>query len=328
MIRKILVLVTAVTALWTYGSAFAAGTQDEGGPIVMRLAENQPDTNPVTVAMGIFADLVQEKTNGEIIVEVYSNAQLGQEPETIEQAQTGVVEFARVNSVVLAEAAPEIGVFTLPYIFANWDHKYRVLDGDIGRKALESLEEFGLVGFAFMDAGTRNFYTTEPVRSLADLEGMKIRVQPSEISIRMVELLGASATPMNYGEVYSALQTGVIDGAENDYVSYFTSSHYEVARYYSLDGHLSPPALLLMNKESFDALSPEHRTAIREAAIEASVRERKLMADFQDESRDAVAAAGVEIIDVDVSEFQDAVAPIYDQFPRYADTIKAIRALQ
>ena len=133
---------------------------------------------------------------------------------------------------------------------------------------------------------------------------------------------------MNYGEVYSALQTGVIDGAENDYVSYFTSSHYEVARYYSLDGHLSPPALLLMNKESFDALSPEHRTAIREAAIEASVRERELMADFQDESRDAVAAAGVEIIDVDVSEFQDAVAPIYDQFPRYADTIKAIRALQ
>ena len=328
MTGKTLVLGAAIAVLGAVGAVFAGGAQDADGPIVMRLAENQPDTNPVTVAMHIFADLVEEKTDGEIVVEVYANAQLGQEPETIEQAQTGVVEFARVNSVVLAEVAPEIGVFTLPYIFANWDHKYRVLDGDIGRRALDSLEEFGLTAFAFMDAGTRHFYTTEPVRTLADLEGLKIRVQPSEISIRMVELLGGVATPMNYGEVYSALQTGVIAGAENDYVSYFTSSHYEVAQYYSLDGHLSPPALLLMNKDTFDALSPEHQAAIREAAIEASVRERELMSDFQDESRDAVVAAGVEIIEVDVSEFQDAVAPIYDQFPQYADTIDAIRALQ
>ena len=328
MIGKSLVFTVIITVLWSNGTVFAGGTPGEEGPIVMRLAENQPDTNPVTVAMRIFADLVEEKTNGEIIVEVYSSAQLGQEPETIEQAQTGVIEFARVNSVVLAEAAPEIGVFTLPYIFADWDHKYRVLDGDIGREALESLKEFGLVGFAFMDAGTRNFYTTEPVRTLSDLEGMKIRVQPSEISIKMVELLGAAATPMNYGEVYSALQTGVIDGAENDYVSYFTSSHYEVAQYYSLDGHLSPPALLLMNKDSFDGLSSKHQTAIREAAVEASLRERELMADFQDESRNAVVDAGVEIIPVDVSEFQDATASIYDQFPQYADTIAAIRALQ
>ena len=328
MAGKTALFVAIIAVLGAVGVVFAGGAQDADGPIVMRLAENQPDTNPVTVAMHIFADLVEEKTDGEIVVEVYSNAQLGQEPETIEQAQTGVVEFARVNSVVLAEVAPEIGVFTLPYIFANWDHKYRVLDGDIGRRSLDSLEAFGLVAFAFMDAGTRNFYTTEPVRTLADLAGMKIRVQPSEISIRMVELLGGVATPMNYGEVYSALQTGVIDGAENDYVSYFTSSHYEVARYYSLDGHLSPPALLLMNKNTFDALSPEHQAAIREAATEASVRQRELMSDFQDESRDAVVAAGVEVIEVDVSVFQDAVAPIYDQFPQYADTIDAIRALQ
>ena len=329
MLKRAMLLLFVLGFALSTGAVFAAGAQEDAdGPIVMRLAENQPDNNPVTVAMEIFADLVEEKTNGEIVVEVYANAQLGQEPETIEQAQTGVVEFARVNSVVLAEVAPEIGVFTLPYVFANWDHKYRVLDGEIGQAALDSLEEFGLKAFAYMDAGTRNFYTTEPVRSLADLENMKIRVQPSEISIRMVELLGAVATPMNYGEVYSSLQTGVIDGAENDYVSYFTSSHYEVAPYYSLDGHLSPPALLLMNKETYDSLSAEHQTAIREAAIEASMQERELMSDFQDESRDEVLAAGVEIIEVDVSEFQDAVAPIYDQFPEYAETIEAMRALQ
>jgi tripartite ATP-independent transporter DctP family solute receptor len=328
MLKK-LSLLLMVGLLVSTGSVFASGAQEaDDGPIVMRLAENQPDNNPVTVAMNIFAELVEEKTNGEIVVEVYANAQLGQEPETIEQAQTGVVEFARVNSVVLAEVAPEIGVFTLPYVFANWDHKYRVLDGEIGQAALDSLEDVGLMAFAYMDAGTRNFYTTEPVRSLADLQGMKIRVQPSEISIRMVELLGAVPTPMNYGEVYSALQTGVIDGAENDYVSYYTSSHYEVAPYYSLDGHLSPPAILLMNKATFDSLSTEHQTAIREAAIEASLQERELMSAFQDESREAVLASGVEIFEVDVTEFQDAVASIYDQFPQYAETIRAMRALQ
>jgi tripartite ATP-independent transporter DctP family solute receptor len=328
MLRK-LSLMLVMALIVSSGFVFASGAQEAGeGPIVMRLAENQPDNNPVTVAMNIFAELVEEKTNGEIVVEVYANAQLGQEPETIEQAQTGVVEFARVNSVVLAEVAPEIGVFTLPYVFANWDHKYRVLDGEIGQAALDSLEDVGLMAFAYMDAGTRNFYTTEPVRSLADLQGMKIRVQPSEISIRMVELLGAVPTPMNYGEVYSALQTGVIDGAENDYVSYYTSSHYEVAPYYSLDGHLSPPAILLMNKATYDSLSPEHQTAIREAAIEASLQERELMSAFQDESREEVLAAGVEIFEVDVTEFQDAVAPIYDQFPQYAETIRAMRALQ
>lgn len=329
MLKKMVLLLCVVAFTVTTGFVFASGAQEgSDGPIVMRLAENQPDNNPVTVAMNIFADLVEEKTNGEIVVEVYANAQLGQEPETIEQAQTGVVEFARVNSVVLAELAPKIGVFTLPYVFANWDHKYRVLDGEIGQEALDSLEDVGLIAFAYMDAGTRNFYTTEPVRSLADLQNMKIRVQPSEISIRMVELLGAVPTPMNYGEVYSALQTGVIDGAENDYVSYFTSSHYKVAPYYSLDGHLSPPAILLMNKAAYDSLSSEHQAAIREAAIEASLQERELMSDFQDESRQQVLADGVEIFDVDVTEFQDALAPIYDQFPQYADTIEAIRALQ
>jgi tripartite ATP-independent transporter DctP family solute receptor len=328
MLKK-LTLLLIVALMVSSGFAFASGAQEAGdSPIVMRLAENQPDNNPVTVAMNIFAELVEEKTNGEIIVEVYANAQLGQEPETIEQAQTGVVEFARVNSVVLAEVAPEIGVFTLPYVFADWDHKYRVLDGEIGQAALDSLEDVGLMAFAYMDAGTRHFYTTEPVRSLADLQGMKIRVQPSEISIRMIELLGAVPTPMNYGEVYSGLQTGVIDGAENDYVSYYTSSHYEVAPYYSLDGHLSPPALLLMNKATFDSLSTEHQEAIREAAIEASIQERDLMSAFQDESREEVLAAGVEIFEVDVTEFQDAVAPIYDQFPQYAETIRAMRALQ
>ena len=294
----------------------------------MRLAENQPDSNPVSVAMYKFAELAAEKSNGEIKIEVYTNAQLGQEPESIEQVQLGVIEFARVNSVVLANVAKEMGVFTLPYIFRGTEHKFNVLDGPVGQAVLKSLENYGMIGLGYMEAGTRCFYTTEghKIESLADLKGLKIRVQPAPISIKMMELLGATPTPMNYGEVYSALQTGVIDGAENDYVSYETSSHYEVAKYYTVDGHLSPPALLLMNLNTFNSLSPEHQQAIEDAAAEAVAFERKAMLDHEDVSKEKVIAAGVEVIEIDNTEFQEAVQPIYDEFPEYKDMIEQIKA--
>lgn len=327
MKKTILTMVAFVLITVVAFPVFAGGSREQG-PIVLRLAENQPPDNPVTIAMNIFADLVAEKTNGEVIVEVYDSAQLGQEPETIEQTQAGVIQLTRVNSVVLAEVAPQIEVFTLPFIFADQDHKYRVLDGPIGDAALESLKDHGLIGFAYMEAGTRNFYLRERAESLADLQGLQIRVQPAEMSIRMTGLLGAAATPMNYGEVYSGLQSGVIDGAENDYVSYFTSSHYEVAPYYLLSGHLSPPALLLMNLSTFEGLSAAHQQAISEAAVEASIQQRDLMNAFQFESRDRVVAAGVEIIEVNVEEFQQAVGGIYDEFPQHRNTIQQIRALQ
>ncbi|PID57707.1 C4-dicarboxylate ABC transporter [candidate division KSB3 bacterium] len=296
--------------------------------VSMRLAENQPDSNPVSVAMYKFAELAAEKSNGEIKIDVYTNAQLGQEPESIEQVQLGVIEFARVNSVVLANVAKEMGVFTLPYIFRGTEHKFNVLDGPVGESVLKSLEKYGMIGLGYMEAGTRCFYTTEghKIEKLADLKGLKIRVQPAPISIKMMELLGATPTPMNYGEVYSALQTGVIDGAENDYVSYETSSHYEVAKFYTVDGHLSPPALLLMNLKSFNALSPEHQQIVKEAAAEAVAFERKAMLDHEDVSKDKVLAAGVEVIEIDNSEFQEAVQPIYDEFPEYKEVIEEIKA--
>lgn len=325
--QRVLVLVLIAGVVFS-APLFAGGRSEASGPIVMRLAENQPDNNPVTIAMVRFAELVSEKTNGEIVVEVFASAQLGQEPETIEQAQAGVIEFARVNSVVLAEVAPEMGVFTLPFIFADQEHKYRVLDGPIGQEVLDSLAANNLVAFAYMEAGTRNFYLRQPARSLADLRGKRIRVQPAAISIRMVELLGAAATPMNFGEVYSGLQTGVIDSAENDYVSFYTSSHYEVAPYFMLSGHLSPPALLVMNLQRFNSLSAAHQEAIRSAAIEAALYQRDRMNAFQNESRDRVVAAGVEIIEVDVTEFQSAVAPLYNDFPQFRARINAIQALQ
>ena len=297
---------------------------------VLRLAENQPEDNPVTVAMHRFADLVKEYTEGEVVVQVFSGAQLGQEPETIEQAQAGVVDLARVNSVVLANVSPSMGVFTLPYIFRDWDHKYAVLDGETGDKVLADLADVGLVGFDFMDAGSRSFYTVKgkPVTKLEDLKGLKIRVQPAPISIRMVELLGAVPTPMNYGEVYSSLQTGVIDGAENDYVSYQTSGHYEVAPNYVQDGHLSPPAILVMNKAKFDSLPEDQQEAIRKAAHEAALSERDAMRAANEKARETVEAAGTEVVEVDNAPFQAAVQPIYGEFPDLQPLIEEIKAVK
>lgn len=295
---------------------------------VLRLAENQPDSNPVTVAMYRFADLVKEYTDGDIEVQVFSGAQLGQEPETIEQAQAGIVDFTRVNSVGLANVSPSMGAFTLPYVFADWDHKYGVLDGDVGQEVLDDLEDVGLKGFAYMDAGSRSFYTVEgkPITSIDDLEGLKIRVQPAPISIRMMELLGAVPTPMNYGEVYSALQTGVIDGAENDFVSYHTSAHYEVAPNYVVDAHLSPPALLLMNKARFDSLPEDQQEAITRAAVEASMYEREIMREANDAARQTVIDGGATVNEIDNGPFQEAVQPIYEEFPDLMPLLERIQA--
>ena len=275
-----------------------------------------------------FAELVKEKTNGTVIIEVYLDAMLGTENETIDQVQAGTLDFARINTSALVSTADSVGVFSLPYIFTSTDHKYKVLDGEIGKNISEGLAKYNMIGLEYWEAGSRNFYTTKkPVTSVADLKGMKIRVQQSDVAIKMVELLGAAATPMAYGEVYQGLQTGVIDGAENDFVSYYTSGHYEVSKNFTLDGHMAPPAMVLMSKTSWDKMDTEQQTAVREAAREAAIWQRQAMQEYQDEARAKVEAAGCTIYDVDTKEFQDKVSSIYAKYPQYADTITAIKAL-
>ncbi|GAB5374273.1 MAG: TRAP transporter substrate-binding protein [Acuticoccus sp.] len=317
-----------VAALLAAGLGASFALDSAAAQTVLRLAENQPETNPVTVAMHRFADLVEEYTDGAVVVQVFSGAQLGQEPETIEQAQAGIIDFSRVNTVGLANVSPSLGAITLPYVFGGWEHKYNVLDGDIGDELRADLNDVGLVGFDFMDAGSRSFYTVEgkPVTKLEDLKGLKIRVQPAPISIRMVELLGAVPTPMNYGEVYSALQTGVIDGAENDYVSYETSGHYEVAPNYVEDQHLSPPAILIMNKARFDSLPEDQQAAIEKAAHEAALYEREIMRQANEDARAKVEAAGATVTEVDNGPFQAAVASIYEEYPDLKPLLDRINA--
>ena len=299
-------------------------------PIVLRLTENQPDSNPVTQAMRKFSHLVKVYSNNEIIVQVFAGGQLGQEPENIEQVQFGIVDFARVNSVVLANVSPSMGVVTLPYIFRDYAHKYRVLDGKVGDEIRTDLNDYGLIAFPFLDAGTRSFYTVadKPITKIEDLAGLKIRVQPAPISIRMVELLGAIPTPLNSGEVYSSLQTGVIDGAENDFVSYFLSGHSSIATNYIMNGHLSAPAVLLMNKRRFDSLTEDQQSLITKAATEAAHFERALMKKANQEAAETVRAAGTVISIIDNEPFRTAVEPIYDEFTELWPLVQKIRAVE
>ena len=236
--KKLLTLALALAMVCVCALAAA-----EMGPTLnFKLAENQPDGNPITEGMKMFAELANKYTE--------------------------------------ASTIDEFGVFGMPYLFASTEQKYKALDGEAGEYAMGLLDDYGMVGLYFWEAGARCFYTTsKPIRSVEDLKGMKIRVQQTEVAISMVRALGAEATPMDYAEVFQGLQTGIVDGAENDFVSYYTSGHYEVAKYYSLDQHMAPPAVLLMSKASWDKMTEAQQEAVRKAAYEAAVWQRQAMQD-------------------------------------------------
>ena len=321
-------LATLILAL-VFVCCAALATTDMGPTLNFKLAENQPEGNPITEGMHKFADLVKEYTEGTVTIDVYSNAALTDEASSVDQLQLGSLDFSRVNTNSLAPTVDEFGVFAMPYLFTSTEQKYKALDGEAGDAVMAKLEDYGMVGLYFWEAGARCFYTTsKPIRTVEDLKGMKIRVQQTEVAISMVRALGAEATPMDYAEVFQGLQTGIVDGAENDFVSYYTSGHYEVAKYYSLDQHMAPPAVLLMSKASWDKMSEAQQEAVRKAAYEAAVWQRQAMQDYQQESRAACEAAGCEIIDVDVASFQQAVSSVYDEYPRYSEIVAMINAVE
>lgn len=225
--------------------------------IVLRLAETQTETYPATMGAIEFARLVEERTDGRIKIEVFTGGQLGGDEQAIlEQVQFGAIDFTRANFAPMTEFAPILNLLQMPYLFTDADHMHKVIDSEIGTELLSSVEAGNFVGLALYDAGTRNFYNSvRPIKTVEDMKGLKIRTTQSQLIVDMVEALGASATPMAFGEVYSSLQTGVIDGAENNWVSYDQNSHYEVAKYISLDGHTAPPEILVCSKMVFDKLS-------------------------------------------------------------------------
>lgn len=296
---------------------------------VFRYAENQPQDYPTTQAAIKFAELVAEKTNGRIKIEVYHGAQLGDEKSVLEQMQFGAIDFTRVSASPLAEFDPELNVLQLPFLYRDNEHMWKVLEGEIGDEFKNGLGDSGLVGLSWYDAGARNIYNSKrEIKTLEDMKGLSIRVQENELMMDMISALGANPTPMTYGEVYSGLQTGTIDGAENNWPSYESTSHYEVAKFYCLDEHTRVPELQLASKMTMEKLSEEDQQIIRECALESAAVERELWVEREQASEEKVKAAGSVITELTPEEkqkFQDACKPLYEKFAGdYMDIVNKI----
>ena len=289
----------------------------------LKSSDTHPDGYPTVEAVKAMGKMLEESTGGKLCVEIYHSAQLGQEKDTIEQTQFGAIDLNRVSLGPFNNIIEETQVPSLPYIFRSVDHMHKVMDGPIGQEILDAFAAHDLIGLAFYDGGSRSFYNKEkPIKSMEDLKGMKFRVMQSDMFVDMVSALGANATPLPYGEVYSSIQTGVIDGAENNWPSYDTSGHFEVAKYYTLDQHLIVPEVLVMSKKSWDKLSADEQEKVRAAAKASVPVMRELWVAQEKKSEDKVRAAGSEIItDIDKTPFIEAMKPVYEKYVK-SDKLK------
>ncbi|SNT40786.1 TRAP transporter substrate-binding protein [Tropicimonas sediminicola] len=301
--------------------------------IMLKASDTHPDGYPTVEGVKAMGKMLEEKTDGRICIEMFHSAQLGEEKDTIEQTQFGVIDLNRVSFGPFNNIIPETQIPSLPYIFRSVDHMHKVMDGEIGGEILGAFSDHDLIALTSYDAGSRSFYNSQkPITSLEDLAGMKFRVMQSDLFVDMVGALGANATPMPYGEVYSGIQTGVIDGAENNWPSYESSGHFEVAGYYTLDQHLMVPEVLVMSKMTWDKLSEEDQKLVMEAAKESTAVQRKLWAEREAESEEKVRAAGNEIItDIDKTPFIEAMAPVYEKYvtdEKLKDLVARIQAVE
>ncbi len=301
--------------------------------VTFKSSDTHPDGYPTVEAVKKMGEMLKERSGGRMCIEVFHSAQLGQEKDTIEQTKFGVIDFNRVSMGPFNNLIEETKVVSLPFIFRDVAHMHRVMDGPIGDEILAGFEPHGFVGLAYYDGGSRSFYNRQkPITSIDDLKGMKIRVMQSDVFVDMMAALGANATPMPYGEVYSAIQTGVIDGAENNWPSFESSGHFEVAGYYTLNQHLIVPEVLVMSKANWDKLSPEDQALVRQAAKDSIPVNRELWAAREKVSEEKVRAAGVQIIDsIDKTPFIEAMVPVYQKHantPKLQSLVERIQATE
>lgn len=328
--RKILVIfLVALAATFILTSS---PSKVSAAPIVMRLAETHPQDYPTTKGDYEFARLVKERSNGRIIIEVFHSKQLGEERAVIEQVQLGAIDMTRVSISAVSAFVRDLDAFQLPYLYRDAAHMWKVLNGPIGQEILKKHEASNFVGVGWFEGGSRNFYTKKQVKTVSDLKGMKIRVQQAPLMVGMVEALGAVATPLPYGEVYSALKTGVVDGAENNWPSYLTTSHFEVAKYFITDEHTRVPEITVGSKKVFDKLSKQDRAIIFKAAQDAVAYQIKLWNEFEKVAEKTVKEKGSIVTEVSPAEkkkFMDAMKPLYDKQPAeimaVANKIRAVK---
>lgn len=289
---------------------------------------------PNTVAMDRFAELLDEKTDGRITLKMFHGGTLGNQPDAIEQLRIGAIEIGNFNLGPIGPVAPEANVVSLPFIFKNMEHMHRAMDGAPGDQISAGMEKKGIVALAWYDSGARSFYNSKkPITKPEDVTGMKVRVMNNDLYSGMIAALGGNPSPMAFSEVYQSLKTGVVDGAENNWPSYESTGHFEVAGYYSLSQHLIIPECVCINADVYNGLSDADKQAVRDAARESADLQRDLWAKRAEASREKVMKAGVKFNDIaDKAAFQNAMKPVYARFleanPDLKPLVEAIQATQ
>jgi tripartite ATP-independent transporter DctP family solute receptor len=298
-----------------------------------RAADTQNEDYPTVQALRYMGRLIAESSGGRHQIRVFHSRQLGEEKETIEQTRAGAIDLNRTNVALIGTFVPAMNVLAMPFLFRSIEHLQKVLDGPIGDEILGSFEPYGFVGLAFYDSGARSIYNSvRPVRSLADIKGLRIRVQQSELMSDMIRALGAEPVELPYGQVLTGLATRLIDGAENNWPSFVTTDHYKYAGYYTLTEHTMSPEVLVMSQKAWESLSTEDRRIFRDAAVRSSRFMREKWQALEARSRQQAKAAGVMIVtDFDRKPFEAAMAAIYakaQRDPAAAELIERIRKVE
>ncbi|TVQ00413.1 MAG: TRAP transporter substrate-binding protein [Balneolaceae bacterium] len=304
--------------------------EQQGEQKTIILAHAMHATHPVTLGMNYMTERLEEISDGRLTVKTYPTSQLGGERELLELVQIGTVGITKVSGAALENIVPAARVFSLPYLFRDEEHYRKVVDGDIGREILDAGTAFRLKGIAYYDAGFRSFYTVDrPIITPDDLRGLKIRVQPSVMAINLIRAYGGSATPLAYGELYTAFQGGIVDGAENNPPSFYSSRHYEVTNYYIINEHTAVPDFLVISTPLWESLTEQEQQWLQEAIDESVHYQRVLWDESVLESMEAVKAAGVEVIYPDKEPFRERVMPIYDTFREsYPDLYQLVERIR
>ena len=286
------------------------------------------DDYPTVLAVKHMGQTLEKLSAGKHKIKVFNKGALGSEKETIDQVKIGALDMVRVNVAPMNGVCPMTMVPTMPFLFRSVDHMRKSLDGPVGDEILKSCESVGYVGLAFYDSGARSIYAKKPIKTVADAKGLKIRVQQSDLWVALVSAMGANATPMPYGEVYTGLKTGLIDAAENNIPSFDTAKHVEAVKVYSRTEHSMAPEILLMSKLAWDKLPANEQAMVRQAAKESVAVQRKAWDEQEAKSLANVKAAGAQIVEVDKKSFQAVMGPVYDKFMTTPDMKRLVKAIQ
>ncbi len=325
-----MMLIGALVATCGY-AVFLRAPADSADQIVLKLGHSLDPSHPVHKAMEFMNDRLLELSDATVRIDIYPSSVLGSEVQTIEQLQYGLLAMTKTSTASIENFLPEMSVFGLPYLFRDETHYWDVLSSPLGKELLEKTQTKNLRGLCYYDSGSRNFYTKDrPILTPDDLKGLKIRVMNSRTAMDMVSALGAAPTPIAWGELYTALAQGTVDGAENNPPSFTTNKHFEICRHFSKDGHTRIPDVLLISTKTWSQLDPQVQQWLQQAADESSIFQRKLWKEKTIQSLEEAKADGVSIYEVDQSLFAEKVKPMYDAIEndKIKDLVTRIREVK